>query len=204
LFTGLHKTYKPEFIVAGLGNPQKKYIYTRHNAGFLFLSAFAGRFNIKIKKKQFNAVTGYGHIEGHDILLMMPLTFMNLSGVSVRAAMKNYRLMPDNLIVVHDDMDIESGRVKFQYMRSSAGHKGIESIIEKTGSNAFYRIRIGVGKPAGPEDCADYVLSEFTRGEISMLSDIFDKVTDSLTLFINGERQKAMESVSSIKGHNGI
>ncbi len=197
---GLHKTHKPALIVAGLGNPEKKYLHTRHNAGFLFLSALADRFGCQIKKKQFNSFTGVWHQQGKDILLMKPQTFMNLSGTSIRSAMKKYGLTAHAVIVAHDDMDIAVGRVKFSYDRSSAGHKGIESIIENIGTKAFYRIRIGIGKPDRAYEKTDYVLSEFSEQEMQMLGRLFDKIIDGLRMFINGDRQKAMESVNGIKG----
>ncbi len=197
---GLHKTSKPALILAGLGNPEKKYAYTRHNAGFLFLSAIGKRFGIRIKKKQFDSFTGIWHEKGKDILLMEPLTYMNLSGIAVHSAIRKYKLTPHDMIIVHDDMDIPVGRAKFHYNRSSAGHRGIESIIEKTGTKEFYRIRIGIGKPSGYGDPAEYVLSEFSTDELGMLNNMFDTIIENLMLFINGDRQKAMEHVNNIKG----
>ncbi len=196
---GLHKTYKPALILAGLGNPDKKYTYTRHNAGFLFLSAIGRRFGLQIKKRQFDSLTGVWHEQDKDILLMEPLTYMNESGIAVHSAMKKHRLTPHDIVIVHDDMDIPVGRAKFHYNRSSAGHKGIESIIEKTGTREFYRIRIGIGKPGNPYDTVDYVLSEFSEQELDMLKDLFDKISDGLLMFINEDRQKAMEFVNKIK-----
>ncbi len=192
---GLHKTHKPALIVAGLGNPEKKYLSTRHNAGFLFLSAFADRIGCEIKKKQFDSLTGYW--QERDILLMMPLTYMNLSGIAIHSAMKKYHLTPHDIVILHDDMDIPVGRVKFNYDKNSAGHKGIESVIEKLGTKEFYRIRIGIGKPAN-DDTIDYVLSEFNTQESKALKELFDKIYDGLMMFIAGERQKAMEFVNRI------
>ena len=194
---GLQKTHKPALIVAGLGNPEKKYLSTRHNAGYLFLSAFARKIGCEIKKKQFDSLTGYWQEQA--VLLLMPLTYMNLSGIAVHAAMKKYHLTPQDIVVVHDEMDLPVGRVKFNYSRSSAGHKGIESIIEKLGSRDFYRIRIGIGKPDRADDTIDYVLSKFGAQEIQDLEGLFDTIADGLTMFINGERQKAMELVNGAK-----
>ena len=189
----------PDLILAGLGNPERRYARTRHNAGFMFLSALGDRFGVTIKKKQFDAYTGVWREQGTALLLMAPLTYMNLSGISVHAAMRKYRLASDAIIVAHDDMDIATGRVKFDYDRSSAGHKGIESIIEKIGTKAFYRIRIGIGKPDSRDGTVDYVLSEFNERELAMLEGMFDTIADGLLMFIKGERQKAMEFVNRIK-----
>ncbi len=194
---GLHKTHKPALLVAGLGNPEKKYLYTRHNAGFLFLSAVADRAGCEIRKKQFDSLTGYW--EEHDALLMMPLTYMNLSGIAVHAAARKYRIAPHDIVIVHDDMDIPVGRAKFHFNRSSAGHKGIESIIEKLGTREFYRIRIGIGKPGNTGDTIDYVLSEFGAQELKSLEGLFGKISDGLLMFLGGERQKAMEFINGIK-----
>ncbi len=197
---GLPKTQRPALIVAGLGNPEKKYLYTRHNAGFLFLSALAQRIGCEIRKRQFDALTGFW--PEHDVLLMMPMTYMNLSGVALHAALRKYRTAPENVVVVHDDMDIPVGRAKFHFNRSSAGHKGIESIIEKLGTREFYRIRIGIGKPGDAGDTVDYVLSEFDAQELKTLEGLFEKVIDGLLLFIGGRpdaREKAMESVNRLK-----
>ncbi len=196
---GLPKTQRPALIVAGLGNPEKKYLYTRHNAGFLFLSAFARRIGCEIRKRQFDALTGYW--QEHSVLLMLPLTYMNLSGTALHAAAKKYRTPPANIVVVHDDMDIPVGRAKFHFNRSSAGHKGIDSIIGRLGTREFYRIRVGIGKPANADDTIDYVLSEFNAQELKTIEELFEKVIDGLLSFISdgpAARQKAMEAVNRI------
>lgn len=197
---GLPEKSKPAVILAGLGNPENRYTYTRHNAGFLFLSALGRKFGVPIKKKQFGSFTGIWKEGDTTVLLLKPLTYMNLSGSAVRSAMKKYGLEARDVIVAHDDMDIATGRVKFNYDRSSAGHRGIESIMEKLGTKAFYRIRIGIGKPGDPQDAADYVLSGFSDEELTVLESLFDTITDGLLQFLHGETQKAMEFVNRIKG----
>ncbi|MGB9735521.1 MAG: aminoacyl-tRNA hydrolase [bacterium] len=196
----LHKTQKPGLIIFGLGNPGKKYVHTRHNAGFLFLSAFANKLGCELKKKQFNSVTCYS--KEHRIMLVEPLTYMNMSGVAVKSIINKYSVKPQDIVVVHDDMDLPVGRAKFQYNRSSAGHKGIESIIEQIGTKEFYRIRIGIGKPASLDQTVNYVLSEFGIEELKILNALFNEVSEKLMLFINGEREKAMEYVNKITLHN--
>lgn len=194
---GLYKKHTPKSIVIGLGNPGNKYLYTRHNAGFLFLSAFADKIHCEIKKKQANAVTGYS--EEYDVMLVKPLTYMNMSGVAVHALIKKYNINPQDMIVVHDDIDIPIGRVKFHYNRSSAGHKGIESIIQHIGTKEFYRIRIGIGKPVITGQTVEHVLSEFSPNELRLLESLFDKLSEGIQMFIKDERQKAMEFVNKIR-----
>ncbi|MCL4557100.1 MAG: aminoacyl-tRNA hydrolase [Deltaproteobacteria bacterium] len=193
---GLHRTQRPALIIAGLGNPHKKYAYTRHNVGFLFLSVIEERFGVRIEKKRFDSLTDVWQEQGADILLLKPLTYMNLSGIAVQSAMKKYRLIPSDIIVVHDDMDLAVGRAKFDYNRSSAGHKGVESVIEKLGTREFYRIRIGIGKPGGSDTAVDYVLSEFNEQELDTLQTLLGKVLDGLLMFIGGKRQEAIEFVN--------
>ncbi len=199
---GFHRAsepaHAPGLILAGLGNPERRYELTRHNAGFLFLSALSDRFGVPIKKKQFNALTGVWQVKDRVVLLMAPLTYMNLSGTALHAAMKEFGLVPRDIVVVHDDVDIATGKVKFSYDRSSAGHKGIESIVGKLGTRAFYRIRIGIGRPDNQEETADYVLAEFDEHELDVLRSEFDRIMDGLLMFIDGERQKAVESVNRI------
>lgn len=194
---GLYKKHTPAWIIVGLGNPGKQYLYTRHNTGFLFLSFFSERINCEIKKTQSKAITGYS--KEYNVLLAEPLTYMNMSGVAVHALIKKYNIRPQNMVVVHDDMDIPVGKAKFHYNRTSAGHKGIESIIQHTGTKEFYRIRIGIGKPATNDQTIDYVLSEFNANELKLLENLFDKISDGLQMFIKGEKEKSMEFVNRIK-----
>ncbi len=153
------------YIIAGLGNPGRSYKNTRHNAGFMVLDNLARQNGIKIRSFKYKGRAGSGKIDGEKIYLLKPRTYMNLSGISVAECLKGQKVKPDRLIVIHDDMDLPTGRIKVKAAGGSGGHKGIDSIIKHLGTDRFARVRIGIGKPADKEDTVDYVLSSFSDTE---------------------------------------
>lgn len=154
-----------DYIIAGLGNPGKKYDNTRHNAGFRALDFLAQEWNIKITKSKFDALTGTGTVAGCKVLLLKPQTFMNLSGQAVRKAADFYKLPPERILVLFDDISLPPGKLRIRDSGSAGGHNGIKSIIGNIGE-AFPRIKIGVGEKPHPEyDLADWVLSTMTAAE---------------------------------------
>ena len=161
------------YIIVGLGNPSKQYEGTRHNAGFMTLDVLADRYNIDISEKKHKALCGKGVIEGNKVVLLKPQTFMNLSGESVRAAADFYKVAPEEIIVIYDDISLEPGQLRVRKKGSAGGHKGMKNIIAHLGTQDFPRIRVGVGeKPAGM-DLADYVLGRFSKGERELLEEAF-------------------------------
>ena len=161
------------YIIVGLGNPSKQYEGTRHNAGFMTLDVLADRYNIDISEKKHKALCGKGVIEGNKVVLLKPQTFMNLSGESVRAAADFYKVAPEEIIVIYDDISLEPGQLRVRKKGSAGGHNGIKNIIAHLGTQDFPRIRVGVGeKPAGM-DLADYVLGRFSKGERELLEEAF-------------------------------
>lgn len=151
------------YIIVGLGNPSKQYEGTRHNAGFMTLDVLADRYNIDISEKKHKALCGKGVIEGNKVVLLKPQTFMNLSGESVRAAADFYKVAPEEIIVIYDDISLEPGQLRVRKKGSAGGHNGMKNIIAHLGTQDFPRIRVGVGeKPAGM-DLADYVLGRFSK-----------------------------------------
>lgn len=150
-------------LVVGLGNPGSRYEKTRHNVGFRVIDALAGRWRIDMQRQKFSAAIGDGVIAGERSVLLKPLTFMNLSGQSVQAALAFYKLPVDELLVISDDLDLPTGRLRVRSSGSSGGQRGLESIIAMLGTEAFARVRIGIGRPAF--DAAGYVLSEFSPEE---------------------------------------
>ena len=161
------------YIIVGLGNPSKQYEGTRHNAGFMTLDVLADRYNIDISEKKHKALCGKGVIEGNKVVLLKPQTFMNLSGESVRAAADFYRVAPEEIIVIYDDISLEPGQLRVRKKGSAGGHNGMKNIIAHLGTQDFPRIRVGVGeKPAGM-DLADYVLGRFSKGERELLEEAF-------------------------------
>ena len=152
----------PTKLIVGLGNPGPKYSWTRHNAGFMVLDELARRAGIAVSRKTFSGFFGEGTYRGERLLLLKPQTFMNLSGRSVNPALHFHRLSLQDLIVIHDDLDIPFGRVKLKDGGGHAGHNGLRSLMQELGGGQFARIRVGVGRPLHG-DAADYVLSPFTR-----------------------------------------
>ena len=166
-------------IIAFLGNPGKKYSRNRHNAGFIIGELLAAEFNISCRKKQFSSVTGTGKINGEEILLMFPETYMNNSGMPVQKALLYYSETAENLLVVHDEIELPFGEIKSKYDGGHKGHNGIRSIMQQINSSAFTRIRIGVGRPEHPEiKVADFLLSNFTKEELNTLKERSPEIID--------------------------
>ena len=151
------------YLIAGLGNPGKQYENTRHNAGFMALDALADQLGTSIEEKKHKALCGKGLIGGEKVILLKPQTFMNLSGESIRAAADFYKVDPDHIIVIYDDISLEPGQLRIRKKGSAGGHNGIKSIIAHLGTQEFPRIKVGVGAKPDRMDLADYVLGHFPR-----------------------------------------
>lgn len=178
------------WAVLGLGNPGRKYSKTRHNVGFMLVDLLAGRHGLKFLERR-NYLVSRGSIEGHGVVLVEPLTFMNLSGAAAREILRRYPARPDTLIVAHDDMDIDVGRIKIKAGGSSGGHKGIDSIIEHIGTRDFLRVRMGIGKdPSMPG--ADYVLRKFQRSEVPLAAEMLEDAADAVEAIITEGPDAAM------------
>ena len=185
-------------MIVGLGNPGDKYKTTRHNAGFLALDYASKKWSASITTSKFEALVGETVVGGNRTLLVLPQTFMNLSGNAVGKAAKFYKIEPQNITVVYDDISLDVGKMRIRKKGSAGGHNGIKSIIENLGTDEFPRIKIGVGKKPHPEmDLADWVLSNFTKDEQDSLGKMFDSVVDALTLMNKGETDKAMNNFNS-------
>ena len=184
---------KPEFIIAGLGNPGVSYEQTRHNAGFLALDAIEKKYTPTSPEHKFNAVCRRAVIGGKSCLLMRPQTFMNKSGEAVSDAMDFYDIPPENIIVIYDDISLDVGTMRIRRKGSAGGHNGIKSIIELCGSQDFPRIKIGIGgKPHPDYDLADWVLSRFSEEDMKTLAEVFEKSAEALELIVRGETGEAM------------
>ncbi|HEX8960681.1 MAG TPA: aminoacyl-tRNA hydrolase [Geobacteraceae bacterium] len=181
----------PTKLIVGLGNPGPKYSWTRHNAGFMVLEELSRRAGIPVSRKTFSGLFGEGQYRGERLLLLKPQTFMNLSGRSVNPALHFHRLSLQDLIVIHDDLDIPFGRVKMKEGGGHAGHNGLRSLMQELGSGQFTRIRVGIGRP-GHGDAADYVLSPFSRDEQALLPRITEGTVDFLELLLAEGLPKAM------------
>lgn len=184
---------KPEYLIVGLGNPGIQYEGTRHNAGFIMVEALEKKYNFKVDKHKFKAKVGNAVIGGKNCLVMKPETFMNLSGDAVEEAASFYKIPPENIIVIFDDISLDVGHMRIRRKGSAGGHNGIKSIIAQLDSEEFPRIKIGVGKKPHPDyDLAKWVLSKFSDEDMKLLDEIKDKVCGAAELMVQGKTSEAM------------
>lgn len=180
-------------LIAGLGNPGRSYARHRHNIGFLVLDALAGRHGIAIRRRSFGSLIGNGVIGDEAALLAKPQTFMNLSGDSIAPLLGYYRLSPENLVVVHDDIDLNFGQLKITRGAGHGGHNGVSSVIEALGDKDFFRVRVGVGRPPEGTDGADYVLSPFEDAEIGEVGKMIERSADAIEMLIEEGLEAAQQ-----------
>jgi peptidyl-tRNA hydrolase, PTH1 family len=178
-------------LIAGLGNPGPEYHETRHNAGFMVLDRLADRADISVTRKAFSGLCGEGRWQEDRLFLLKPQTFMNLSGRSVAAALRYYKLTPAELIVIHDELDIPFGQVKIKEGGGHGGHNGLRSLMAELGSGDFLRFRVGIGRPT-KGDPVKYVLGAFGKDEHPHLPRLCDGVCDLLGLLLREGVPKAM------------
>lgn len=180
------------YLIAGLGNPGDKYFATRHNAGFLALDYMAEKYDIKIKTLKHKALIGEGRIGKERVILAKPQTFMNLSGEAVGEIAKWYKIPPENVIVIYDDINFEVGTLRIREKGSAGGHNGMKSIISHLSSEMFPRFRIGVGAKPDEKDLADHVLGKIPKAEQETMFKVFGRVCDGVETYINDGAELAM------------
>jgi PTH1 family peptidyl-tRNA hydrolase len=180
------------FLIIGLGNPGREYKDNRHNVGFMLIDRIAVRLNARGMKVQSKAIVMDARYEERKLILAKPQTFMNLSGQSVQGLAHFYKLPFTNLIILSDDLDIPFGTIRIRASGGPGGQRGLSSILEKLGTKDIARLRIGIGRPPGRMDPADYVLQNFPRDEVSMLSEILDRGADAVFAFATYGLNKAM------------
>jgi PTH1 family peptidyl-tRNA hydrolase len=171
-------------LIVGLGNPGRDYTRTRHNIGFAVLDELASSLNSGNKYTKFNSIAVNAEYSDHDLLLLKPQTFMNNSGSPVASVLEFYGEEIDRMLVIHDDIDIEFGRIKIKEGGNTAGHRGLESIAQKTGSLDFDRLRFGVGRPPGRMEASDYVLKLFNKSEMEELGFLIGRSVDVIKDYI--------------------
>lgn len=181
------------FIIAGLGNPGKEYVNTRHNVGWSALDVFASKYGIRVEEEKFKALTGKGVVNGQKVILVKPLTYMNLSGEALRAVCDYYKIDPETeLIVLYDDIALPVGALRVRPKGSAGGHNGIKNIIQHLGSEVFPRIRVGVGEKPSRMDLADYVLGHFSKEEQAAEAEAYEKVADAICMIMEDNLEEAM------------
>lgn len=187
-----------EYLIVGLGNPGIQYEGTRHNVGFMVLDYIAKQCNVSIDRMKFKGMTCDTTLNGKRVLLLKPMTYMNLSGDSVRDAMNFYKLTPDRVIVVYDDISLQPGKLRIRLKGSHGGQNGMRSIIEQCGTDTFPRIKMGIGSKPNPGwDLADWVLSKFSTQELKSLEQAIDNAYQAASLMVQGKANEAMNQYNS-------
>ena len=186
-----------DWLIVGLGNPDKKYVGTRHNAGFAALEALAEKLSVKVDRVKYKSFCGEARIGDNRVLLMMPQTYMNNSGEAVREAMQFYKLPPEHVLVMFDDISLPVGTIRVRRNGSAGGQKGMASIIQLCGSDKFPRVKVGVGEKPHPDyDLAAWVLSKFTKEEAPLVVDAARRAADAACLIVEKSIDEAMNRFS--------
>jgi len=185
------------YLVAGLGNPGRAFENNRHNVGFLVLNRLAHRLGERFGKFEAKALVCKSTYLGDRVILIKPQTYMNNSGSSVSSLVRFYKVPLENLLVIYDEVDLPLGAIRLRPGGGSAGHKGMQSIIDRMGTDDFSRLRIGMGRPPGRKDAADYVLQDFPAQESELLDETLDQAVAAVLMFIRDGLDKAMNLFNS-------
>jgi len=172
------------FLIVGLGNPGREYRETRHNVGFMLADRLAVKLNARFTRLQSKALVASGLYEGNKIILAKPQTFMNLSGASVQGLMHFYKLPIENMLIVHDHLDLPLGTIRIRPDGGGGGQRGMESILQRLGTDLFARLRLGIGRPPGQMDAAAYVLQDFSLGDQAVLSETLNRAVEAALTWI--------------------
>ncbi|GIV01844.1 MAG: peptidyl-tRNA hydrolase [Fimbriimonadales bacterium] len=196
-FRRKRESVQPEWVIVGLGNPGGQYEGTRHNVGFEVIRRLSARHNLRLSERKYQANFGVGTMRDRTVALVRPLTYMNRSGIAVAALLDWWKLPPERMVVVFDDMDLEVGRVLIKPFGGPGTHNGMKDIIARLRTEQFPRVRIGIGKP--PIAGADYVLSPFRDEEIPLIQEALDLATDGCEWIVTEGVDKAMNRVNSVR-----
>jgi len=184
---------KMDYLIVGLGNPGNKYTFTRHNVGWLCIDYITDKIGVKVNRLKFKSLCGEADVNGKKVMFMKPQTFMNLSGEAVQAAANFYKILPENIFVLCDDIALPSGKLRIRRQGSDGGHRGLRSIIMMLNSDSFPRLKIGVSDRDNHNmELADWVTGEFTDDEKKTLYSRFADIYDIVDLFISGKTEQAM------------
>ena len=182
----------PFFLIVGLGNPGQAYRHNRHNVGFMVVDRLAKRLGMVFSRMESRALVARGEHQGKRILIAKPRTYMNLSGQTVGALMRFYKVPFENLLVVYDDVDLPLGTMRMRPGGGSGGQKGMVSIIERLGGEDFPRLRLGIDRPPGRMEAADYVLQDFSSGDLEYMDQVMDQAVDAILIFVAEGLEAAM------------
>ena len=191
---------KANTLIVGLGNPGLAYRHNRHNIGFMVADVLAQKLEIPLKRVKFKAQIGNGKVEGIPVIIAKPLTYMNNSGEAVAPLVHYFKVPLERLLVIHDDMDLPLGTLRMRPSGGSAGHNGMLSIFDKLGTNAIPRLRVGIGRPPGRMDPADYVLQDFPKNEEELLNMVIAQACEAVLAFITTGLEKAMNTYNGEVG----
>ena len=181
------------YLIAGLGNPGREYVGTRHNIGFEAADALCSKFDIKFNKEKFRAVFGSGTIAGEKVIVAKPQTYMNNSGEAIKEAADFYKIPPEKVIVIFDDISLPTGMLRIRLKGSAGGHNGIKSIIWHLNSDNFPRLKIGVGNRKDPDsDLKDYVLGKFSKEDVETIKETMKRAVKAVALMVQGDSAGAM------------
>ena len=188
------------YIIAGLGNPDKQYEGTRHNVGFDVIDRIADKYNISVDGRKHRAFIGKGVIEGQKVILAKPQTYMNLSGESILSLVDYYKIdVEEELLIIYDDISLETGQLRIRAKGSAGGHNGIKKIIAHMGTQVFPRIKVGVGEKPKGYDLADYVLGHFSKAERELMDEGYDNAVRAAEMIISGRMNEAMNEFNRKK-----
>jgi len=182
------------FAIIGLGNPGREYEHTRHNIGFMAIDQLSRAWDIPVNKFRFTSLVGQGKFDGQPIILAKPQNFMNRSGEAVASIARFYKLSPQQICIIHDDLDLRFGNIRLRYSGGSAGQKGMASIIKSLGTEEFCRLRIGIGRPPGRMEAADYVLQPFRKAEFEIVENVLQKAVGAIEMLLKDGVERAMTS----------
>ena len=183
-------------LIVGLGNPGKQYEQTRHNIGFDVIDYMANKYNIDVNREKFKGICGEGFIENKKVILLKPLTYMNLSGESIRELANFYKLEDDEIIVVYDDISLDIGRLRIREKGSAGGHNGIKSILQNLGGDKFPRVKVGVGQPK--DNLVNHVLGKFSKEDREHIEKVIPVVSDAIVEIVKNDAKESMNKFNGV------
>ena len=186
------------YLIIGLGNPGREYRETRHNVGFMLLDRLTVKLNARFTRLQSRALVASANYLERKIILAKPQTFMNLSGQSVQGLIHFYKLPLENLLIAHDDLDLPVGTIRIRPDGSSAGQKGMLSTIERLGTDEFPRLRLGIGRPPGQMHAPDYVLQDFSKADLAVISETLNRAMEAALAWVTDGLEAAMNKYNGV------